>query len=117
MSSLYDYVGWNPAGRGNQPDLIWDDEVRGLCLRLYGDGAKSFIFLYRTDGHQRFVRIGRCPVWSLEAARVRAKELRSAVEKGHDPRLIKYRENGETQSVERLIHYITKHINTMQLRR
>jgi hypothetical protein len=30
-----------------QPDLLWDDEARGLCLRVYGDGAKSFIFVYR----------------------------------------------------------------------
>jgi hypothetical protein len=117
MSSLYDYVGWHPARRGYQSDLIWDNEVQGLCLRLYGDGARSFIFLYRIDGHQRFIRIGQSPVWSLEAARVKAKELRAVVEKGHDPRLTKYRESGETQSVERLIRYITGHINTMQLRR
>jgi hypothetical protein len=68
----------------NQPDLIWDDEVRGLCLRVYGDGAKSFIFLYRFDGNQRFIRIGQSPVWSLEAARVIAKQLRSIVDKRHD---------------------------------
>ena len=94
---------------------MWDDEVRGLCLRLYGDGAKSFIFLYCIDGRQRFIRIGQSPAWSLEAARVKAKELRAVVEKGHDPRLTKYRESGETQSVERLIRFITGHINTMQL--
>jgi hypothetical protein len=27
--------------------LVWDDEVPGLCVRVYGNGAKSFIFIYR----------------------------------------------------------------------
>jgi Arm DNA-binding domain len=111
MISFYDYVGWKPACRGIQPDLIWDDEVRGLCLRIYGDGSKSFVFLYRIDGHQRFIRIGQSPVWSLKAARIRAQELRSIVDQGQDPRLTKYHENGETF----LTQYITEHIHMVQL--
>jgi hypothetical protein len=117
MTGFDDGVGSKPAWRGYQPDLIWDDEARGLCLRLYGDGAKSFIFVYCNDGHQRFIRIGRSPVWSLEAARVKAKELRSIVDQGHDPRLTKCRESDETPPVERLIRYITKYVDTIQLLR
>jgi hypothetical protein len=56
--------------------LLWDEEARGLCLRAYGDGAKSFIFVYRIGDRQRFIRIGKTPVWSLDAARTGAKELR-----------------------------------------
>ena len=63
-------------------DLLWDDEVRGLCLRVYGDDSQSFIFLYRLSGRQRFIRIGRSPEWSLETARIRAQELRSIVDQG-----------------------------------
>ena len=87
MISFYNYVGLWPAWRGTQPDLTWDDQARGLCLRIYGDGLKSFVFIYRIDGHQRFIRIGQSPMWSLEAARIRAQELRSIVDRGHDPRL------------------------------
>jgi len=65
-----------------EADLLWDDEVRGLCLRVYGDGSQSFIFLYRLSGRQRFIRIGRSPEWSLETARIRAQELRSIVDQG-----------------------------------
>ena len=65
-----------------EADLLWDDEVRGLCVRVYGDGSQSFIFLYRLSGHQRFIRIGRSPEWSLETARIRAQELRSIVDQG-----------------------------------
>jgi Arm DNA-binding domain len=73
-------------------DLLWDDEARGLCLRVYGDGSKSFIFVYCIHGHQRFIRIGQSPAWSLEAARMRTQELRAIVDQGHDPRLSEYRE-------------------------
>jgi Arm DNA-binding domain/GYF domain 2 len=66
-----------------EADLLWDDEVRGLCVRVYGDGSQSFIFLYRLSGRQRFIRIGRSPGWSLETARIRAQELRSIVDQGH----------------------------------
>jgi len=62
-----------------RPDLAWDDEVRGLCVRVYRDCAKLFIFVYRIGDRQRFIRIGQTPVWSLEAARIRAKELHSIV--------------------------------------
>jgi Arm DNA-binding domain/GYF domain 2 len=63
-------------------DLLWDDEVRGLCVRVYGDGSRSFVFLYRLSGRQRFIRIGRSPEWSLGTARIRAQKLRSIVDQG-----------------------------------
>ena len=65
-----------------QPDLVWDDQVRSLCVRIYGDGSQSFLFVYRINDCQRFIRIGKTPVWSLEAARDRAKSLRSIVDQG-----------------------------------
>ena len=33
-------------------DLVWDDQVRGLCMRVYGNGSKSFILTY----HRQFLR-------------------------------------------------------------
>jgi hypothetical protein len=68
-----------------RPDLIWDDEARGLCVRVCSDASKSFIFVYRIGYRQRFIRIGGSPKWSLEAARARAKELRRIVDQGRDP--------------------------------
>ena len=63
------------AENGTRPDLVWDNEMPGLCVRVYGSGKKSFIFVYRRDNRQRFVRIGTTPRWSLEGARRWAKEL------------------------------------------
>jgi len=68
-----------------RPDLVWDNEAPGLCLRVHGNGENSFIFVYRRDSRQRFIRIGTTPRWSLEEARSWAKQLRSALNRGHDP--------------------------------
>jgi Arm DNA-binding domain len=91
------------------PRLIWDDEARGLCVRLYGNGNQSFIFVYRIADRQRFVRIGRSPMWSLTTARSRAKELRQIVEQGRDPAGEKHKLIDVT-SVENLIHYISEEL-------
>jgi hypothetical protein len=72
---------------GTRPDLVWDNEAPGLCVRVHGNGEKSFIFVYRVDARQRFVRIGKSPMRSLEAARKRAKELRAVIDQGGDPRI------------------------------
>jgi hypothetical protein len=94
-----------------RPDLVWDAEARGLCVRVYGDGSKSFIFAYRTDERQRFLRIGNTPMWSLEAARERAKELRAVVDQGRDPASYN-RERGSVGPVENIIRYIAEHLRS-----
>lgn len=55
------------------PDLVWDKEAPGLCVRVYGNGAQSFLFVYRLSDRQRCLRIGNTPRWSLAAARNWAK--------------------------------------------
>jgi hypothetical protein len=94
-----------------RPDLLWDAEVHGLCVRVSGDGSKSFIFVYRTDDRQRFLRIGKTPIWSLEAARERAKELRAVVDQGLDPTSYN-RERGSAGPVENIIRYIAEHLRS-----
>jgi len=112
---------WRKAGAVTElsvrADLLWDEAVRGLCLRVHGDGSKSFIFIYCIDGHQRFIRVGRSPEWSLEAARVRAQELRSIVDQGHDPRLNERCQQSEAAPVEGLTRYVAQHKQTTQLLR
>jgi Arm DNA-binding domain len=91
-------------------DLLWDDEAHGLCLRIYGEDSKSFVFVYRIGDRQRFIRIGTSPPWSLEAARARVRELRSILDMGRDPA----RENrgDEIPPVEDLIQYIAENLVT-----
>jgi hypothetical protein len=91
-------------------DLLWDDEARGLCVRVHADDAKSFIFVYRFGDRQHFIRVGTSPPCSLEAARARAKELRSILDKGRDP--ARQNRASEIPPVEDLIQYIAENLVT-----
>jgi hypothetical protein len=95
---------------GMRPDLVWDGEALGLCVRVYENGAKSFIFVYRRDDRQHFIRIGKTPTWSLEAARDRAKKLRSILDQDDDPAL--YHKLNNVALVENIIRYIAEHLQT-----
>ena len=101
-----------------RPDLLWDKEAPGLCMRVHGDCSKSFILVYRFNDHQRFVRIGKSPTWSLEAARKRAKELRTVIDQGGDPEIYNQerdkrpviQQGAKVQPVEEIIHYIAEEL-------
>jgi hypothetical protein len=85
-----------------------------LCIRVHGNGEKSFIFVYRRDNRQRFARIGTSQKWSLEGARRWAKELGSAVDRGDDPELYN-RERQEIANREKPVESFTRFIaDTMQ---
>jgi hypothetical protein len=88
-----------------RPDLVWDDQVCGLCVRVYSNGSQSFLFVYRINDHQRFIKIGKSPVWSLEAARKRATKLRAVVDEGDDPA----RELNRIDPVENVMRHIAEH--------
>ncbi len=90
-----------------RPDLIWDDEARGLCVRTYSDGSKSFVFVYRIGDRQRYIRIGSSHEWSLKAARNRAKELRSIVDQGRDPATDE-RDRRGMGVVDRFLRYVAE---------
>jgi Arm DNA-binding domain/Protein of unknown function (DUF2934) len=93
-----------------RPDVVWDVEAHGLCVRAYGDGSKSFIFVYRLNDRQHFIRIGKTPTWSLEAARERAKKLRSILDQGEDP--ASYQKQNTVAPVESVIRFIAEHLRT-----
>ena len=98
------------AETGARPDLVWDNEAPGLCVRVCGNGAKSFIFVYRLNDRQHFIRIGKTPTWSLEAARERAKKLRSILDQGEDP--ASYQKQNTVAPVESVIRFIAEHLRT-----
>jgi hypothetical protein len=91
-----------------QPDLIWDVQVHGLCVRIFGNGSKSFFFVYRINDRQCFIRIGKTPVWSLEAAQKRARMLRAIVDEGRDPASY-FREPDRIDPVENVMRHIAEH--------
>lgn len=79
-------------------------------MRIYGDGAKSFTFVYRIDDRQRLVRIGKSPIWPPEATRDRAMKLRSILDQGDDP--ARYHKQNNVAPVENVIRYIVEHLQT-----
>jgi hypothetical protein len=59
---------------------------------------------------QHFIRIGKTPIWSLEAAQDRAKKLRSILNQGDDP--ARYQKQNNVTPVENLIQYIAEQLRT-----
>jgi integrase len=91
--------------------IVWDAKTRGLGLRTYAGGTKSYVFVYRNiDGRQRMIIVGRWPEWSVQAARDRVKELRREVDLGRDPAGEK-RERRDAPTVQDLVdRYVAEHL-------
>jgi integrase len=88
---------------------IFDDQIRGLAVRVNRSGAKAFTLDYRFAGRQRRMTLGRWPEWSVTAARQRAKELRRDIDLGHDP-LSKRDDMREAPRIKDLIErYLKEH--------
>jgi integrase len=78
--------------------LIFDDHrdaPRGFGLRITAAGGKAFILKYTIDGRERRKTIGEWPTWTLEAARVEARELAQKIDRGDDPLEAKRRRKAE----------------------
>ena len=62
---------------GKRQIKIFDSEVSGLAVRKMASGITSFIFEKRPKGAvaAKQVTIGRCGDWSIEQARVKARQL------------------------------------------
>ena len=66
---------------------VWDDNPRGLGLRVTPSGSASFIILRRLAGQKLLKRtIGAYPEWSLKEAREEAGDLLKKISKGVDPK-------------------------------
>jgi integrase len=68
------------SGTGNSRDVRWDDNPRGLGLRVFQSGRKGFVLSYRLAGRKHLMALGDYGVLTLDAARKRAKAELAAVE-------------------------------------
>ncbi len=75
--------------RDMRPDtgtrIEWDDQLRGLGVRITAAGIKAYVLNYRVDGRDRRMTLGRVVELSLSAARRLASEQMALVRKGIDP--------------------------------
>ncbi|WP_256034369.1 Arm DNA-binding domain-containing protein, partial [Methylocystis suflitae] len=65
--------------------LVFDDEQRGLGVRVTAGGSKSYLAQYTVHGHKRRVPLGSCAAVSLAKAREAARAIAGDVAKGKDP--------------------------------
>ena len=77
---------------GKTQTIHWDDEARGLGLRVTAAGAKSYIFEGWLHGKSLRVTIGDINTWPIDApkggksARGEATRLKTLTDQGIDPR-------------------------------
>ncbi len=70
----------------DKEQLVWDDELPGLCLRVKSSGVRSYIIQYRNrQGRSRRLTLGRHGVLTAEQARREARTHLAEASKGHDP--------------------------------
>ena len=74
--------------------FLWDDKIRGLLLRHYQSGLKSFLLKYRWKGRVRKPKIQDYdpPRYTLAMARDLADSMLSKVKLGIDPKIEKREE-------------------------
>jgi len=66
--------------------FLWDGELKGFGVRVTPSGLKSFVVQYRNgEGRSRRIVIGRYGIFTVEQARIMAREKLLAVAKGIDP--------------------------------
>jgi integrase len=74
-----------PPGKGQA--FLADLKSPWLSIRATESGAKSYVFESKLDRVSIRITIGRVAAWSIDAARIRANELKTLVDRGIDPRL------------------------------
>ncbi|MDX2287918.1 MAG: integrase arm-type DNA-binding domain-containing protein [Hyphomicrobiaceae bacterium] len=66
---------------------IWDSAIPGFGVRITSKGARSFVLLFRYQGHPRRWTLGRYPALKLADARKMADEALTKLEAGKDPQV------------------------------
>jgi integrase len=70
---------------GKKDVLVFDDEQRGLGVRVAAGGGKRYLAQYNIGGSKRRVPLGSCSAISLAKARDAARAIMGAVAHGRDP--------------------------------
>lgn len=82
---------WLKSNSGtNQGKLFEKTDRDGLSVRVSKKGKITFQMRFRYGGKAARVDLGTYPLLSLKDARVEVLALRAKLEKGHDPRVVKY---------------------------
>jgi len=70
---------------GKREVMFFDDEQRGLGVRVTAKGGKTFLAQYTLHGKRRRIPLGSCAKLSLDRARLAVRVIVGAVAQGRDP--------------------------------
>lgn len=90
------------------------DAPRGFGFRVTQAGGRAFILQYYVDGKQRRKTIGDYPTWTLEAARIEARNLVQGIAMGADPLEEKRRRRAEPLMKEVALDWLEKHASGLR---
>ena len=94
---------------------FWDQSFPGsFGVRVRKSGRKTFIFLYRTEGRRRRMKLGVYPALSLAGARDQAFKLLGAVQRGDDPAEKRTQERGAGTFEELAELYLERHAKPLK---
>jgi integrase len=84
-----------PAGK--RDILVFDDEQRGLGVRVTASGSKTYLAQYSFHGQKRRVPLGSCSGVSLAKARDAVRAIMGDVAKGIDPAVERKKAAGQAR--------------------
>ena len=70
---------------GKKDALVFDEEQRGLGVRVTAEGGKTYLAQFTVAGSKRRIPLGSCSAISLAAAREAVQAILGDVAKGGDP--------------------------------
>jgi integrase len=88
---------------GKRDMLVFDDEQRGLGVRVTSSGGKTFLAQYTTHGQKHRIPLGSCSAVSLAKARDAARAIMGDVARGIDPAA--ERKNSAAEARRKAAHY------------
>ncbi len=87
----------------------FDDDVKGLALRVTSSGAKSFYLVRWIESRAEWVRLGRYPAMTVEQARKAATKLNGEIANGRNPADVKREKRAEMTLREAFNTYLNRY--------
>ncbi len=96
-------------GDGASRDVRWDEDPRGMGVRVYPSGRKAFVLSYRANGRKRLLTLGAYGPLTLDMARDIARRRLAEVIEGTDP-VYERRKEGRIETFGELARlYLDRH--------
>ena len=77
----------NVKSRGRAGQTIWDDDIKGLGVRITTNGARTFVWTRMLDGRNIRIALDAVGAITLREARTIAEGYNAAWARGEDPRV------------------------------